>query len=181
MAAPRLSPDSPALDTRASMSRLPSWARLSASDIAWLAGQAVLFIVAFVLLPTADGGPGRLQVPWSRPVGTVVFGVGVVVGLIAMIRLGRQLVAQPTPIQDGRLVTSGLYGVVRHPIYTAVLLLITGSLLRTPSWSGLAVIAISWVFFDRKSAHEERLLARTYPDYAEYQRQVPSKLIPGIR
>lgn len=163
------------------MSRLPSWARLSASDVAWLAGQAVLFVLAFVVLPTADGGPGRLQIPWSRLIGTVVFGLGAAIGLVAMVRLGRQLVAQPTPIEDGRLVTSGLYRFVRHPIYTAVLLLITGALLRTPSLSGLVVIAVSWAFFDRKSAHEERLLVRTYPDYAAYQRQVPHKLIPGIR
>lgn len=100
--------------------------------------------------------------------------------MAAMVRLGRQLVPQPSPIADGELVTHGLYGIVRHPIYTAVLLLITGALLRTPSLTGGVVLVAAVVFFDRKAAYEERLLTATYPDYAAYREAVPHRLLPGV-
>lgn len=154
---------------------------LSRSDLAWLAGQGLLFLLAFIVVPSFDGGPGRIRLPGSRPVGTAIFGLGVVLGLASFRALGRQLVPQPTPINDGELVERGPYGVVRHPIYTAVLLLIVGGLARTPSATGAAVGLASAVFFDRKSAHEEGLLVASYPGYPDYARRVPWKLLPGVR
>lgn len=160
------------------MRSLRRWSR---SDVAWLTGQGVLFLLAFVVLPRRGGGPGAVQVRGARTIGTAVMVLGAVIGVVAMMRLGRNLVPQPTPVEDGTLVSTGLYGLVRHPIYTAVLLLIIGALLRTPSIAGLLVVIASVVFFDRKSAHEERLLAATYPGYEDYRRQVRFKLLPGVR
>lgn len=151
------------------------------ADVLWLAGQGVLFLLAFVVLPSTDGLFGRLAVPGERAVGSVVFGAGIVVGVAAMLRLGRQLVPQPTPVRGGSLIDTGMYGVVRHPIYLAVLLLIAGSVIRVLSIAGLALTAVSAVFFDRKSAYEESLLADAYPEYDAYRRRVRWKLLPGIR
>lgn len=151
------------------------------ADVPWLAGQGVLFVLAFVVLPSTDGLLGRIAVPGERVVGTAVFVVGVVIGIVAMVRLGRQLVPQPTPVRGGRLIDSGMYGVVRHPIYAAVLLLIAGSVVRVLSVAGLLLIVASVVFFDRKSAHEEALLAEAYPGYDAYRRRVRWKLLPGLR
>lgn len=151
------------------------------ADVLWLAGQGVLFLLAFIVLPSTDGLLGRLDVPGDRAVGWAVFAVGAVVGVVAMIGLGRQLVPQPTPVQGGRLVDTGLYGVVRHPIYTAVLLLIAGSVIRVLSVAGLVLVAAAAVFFDRKSTYEENLLSDTYPGYEDYRRRVRWKLLPGIR
>ncbi len=168
------------MSARRSTGRPPS-RRPSPTDLAWLAGQGVLFLLAFVVLPRADGGPGRVDVPGSRVVGTAVFGLGVLLALVSFGFLGRQLVPQPTPVPDGRLVDRGPYGLVRHPIYTAVLLLIVGGLSRTPSAAGALLTLASALFFDRKSAHEERLLTAAYPGYADYCRRVPWKLLPGVR
>ncbi|MEE8600417.1 methyltransferase family protein [Euzebya tangerina] len=155
--------------------------RLSRSDMAWLAGQVVLFLLAFVILPRLDGGPGRVALDAARPIGVAIMGLGVVVLVIAFATLGRQLVPQPTPIEGGELVDHGIYGLVRHPIYTGVLLLIVGGLVRTPSISGLLVIVASWAFFDAKSAHEERLLSDRYPTYQAYRQRTRYKVMPGIR
>lgn len=141
----------------------------------------MLFVLAFIVVPRTGGGFGRLDVPGTQPVGWATMAVGVVIGVVAMLRLGRQLVPQPSPVEGGTLVDTGLYAVVRHPIYTAVLLLISGSVIRVPSLAGLLVIAVSAVFFDRKSAYEERLLAATYPGYDAYRERVRWKLLPGVR
>lgn len=151
------------------------------ADVAFLAVQGVLFVLAFVVVPATGGGFGRIDVPGSRLIGWTVFGLGAVVGVLAAVRLGRQAVPQPSPVRDGQLIDTGPYAVVRHPIYTAVLLMIAGSVLRVPSLASLLVVAVSAVFFDRKITYEESLLADTYPAYKGYQRRVRWRLLPGVR
>ncbi|CAN5884605.1 isoprenylcysteine carboxylmethyltransferase family protein [soil metagenome] len=151
------------------------------ADVAWLAGQGVLFVLAFIVVPRTEGWFGRIDAPGMRPIGWAIFALGALIGIAAMVRLGRQLVPQPSPVRDGLLIDSGLYGVVRHPIYAAVLLLISGSVIRVLSVAGVLVIVASAVFFDRKSAYEERLLAAAYPGYDDYRHRVPWKLLPGVR
>jgi protein-S-isoprenylcysteine O-methyltransferase Ste14 len=150
------------------------------ADVLWLAGQGVLFVLAFIVVPSTGGWFGRFDVPGARPVGWAIFGLGAVIGLAAMLRLGRQLAPQPSPVRDGTLIESGPYAVMRHPIYLGVLLLISGSVIRVPSVAGLLVIVVSAVFFDRKSAYEETLLAVAYPGYEDYRERVRWKLLPGV-
>ncbi|HSJ43826.1 MAG TPA: methyltransferase [Euzebyales bacterium] len=156
-------------------------ASMRRADVLWLTGQGVLFVLAFIIVPRTDGWFGRFDLLGTDPVGWAIFGLGVVVGVVAVLQLGRQAVPQPSPVRDGTLIDTGLYAVVRHPIYTAVLLLIGGSVIRVLSVAGLLVIAVSAVFFDRKSAYEETLLAATYPGYADYRERVRWKLLPGVR
>lgn len=157
------------------------WAAMARADILWLAGQAALLLVAFVVAPATDGIAGRLMIPGTRPAGYVIAAIGAVVAIASVLRLGRQLVPQPTPVQGGRLIDAGLYRVVRHPIYLGVLLLIAGVLVRSLSLAGLMVLVAAYVFFDRKSAYEETLLTATYPEYERYRERVRWKLVPGVR
>lgn len=147
----------------------------------WLAGQAVLLVAAFVVVPATDGIVGRLMLAGTRPAGYVIAAIGAIIAVAAMLRLGRQLVPQPTPVAGGRLIESGLYGVVRHPIYLAVLLFVAGAVVRSLSLAGLTLLVVAFAFFDRKSAYEERLLTAKYPEYENYRTRVRWKLIPGLR
>lgn len=154
--------------------------RWTAADVAWVSGQVVLFVVAFVVVPSSDGGPGRFDVPGARAVGWTLMAAGLALGVAAAVVLGRNLVPQPTPVEGSTLVDRGPYGWVRHPIYTAVALAAIGSMARTPSVTGLAAAIALVVFLDRKAAHEERLLTAAHPDYPDYAARVRGRLVPGI-
>lgn len=151
------------------------------TDTAWVTAQVLLLAAIGIGLPLADGGPGRIDAPALRWLGAVFMVAGVALGLVAMRQLGHQLVVQPTPIRDGAVIERGLYGVVRHPIYLAVLMLMTGVALAWPSVMGLILVAALALLLDRKSAHEERLLETAHPDYEDYRRRVRWKLVPGVR
>lgn len=151
------------------------------TDAAWLSGQGLLFTLAFVVIPGTGGGFGRIAVPAARLIGSAIFLLGAVLGVLSAVRMGRQLAPQPSPVRHGSLIDTGPYAVVRHPIYTAVLLMIAGSVVRVLSLAGLLVTVVSAVFFDRKIAYEEALLADAYPQYPAYQRRVRWKLLPGVR
>ena len=90
-----------------------------------------------------------------------MFGTG---GVLA---LGRNLTPFPKPIEGGTLVTSGVYGIVRHPIYTGLILGTLGWGVFRSSLLGIALAVLLFVFFDLKSRREERWLAEAYPGYAD--------------
>lgn len=78
---------------------------------------------------------------------------------------------RPDPRPDGRLVTGGVYGRFRHPMYTSLALVAVSLVLLRPSWpmigAGIASVAVVvW-----KSRHEERLLAERYSEYAAYRKK----------
>jgi protein-S-isoprenylcysteine O-methyltransferase Ste14 len=76
-------------------------------------------------------------------------------------------------------VTSGVYGLVRHPIYTGLILGTLGWSLWNANLLGAGLALLLFVFFDLKSRREERWLMEAYPGYAEYKRHV-RKLIPLV-
>ena len=105
--------------------------------------------------------------------------IGGISGTLGILALGRNLSPFPKPIEGGALVTSGVYGIVRHPIYTGLILGTLGWGLLMSSVLGVILAGVLFLFFDRKSRREEVWLMETYPGYAEYRRRV-KKLIPGI-
>ena len=81
---------------------------------------------------------------------------------------------------DQRVISTGPYAVVRHPMYATALLMLLGIPISLGSWWGvLAVIAIVpaliWRLLD-----EERFLAGNLPGYVAYQSSVRYRLLPGI-
>ncbi|MDQ4075924.1 MAG: isoprenylcysteine carboxylmethyltransferase family protein [Chloroflexota bacterium] len=141
----------------------------------WVVGQ---FILGGLILVSP---PSRLLVQhgWLRGLGVLLIAIGGVIGLLSLANLGRNLTPFPKPIEDGELVKSGLYGVVRHPIYLSALLGAFGWVFWRRSLLGLLFSLLLFLFFDAKARHEERWLRDKYPAYAAYQERV-KKLIPWV-
>jgi protein-S-isoprenylcysteine O-methyltransferase Ste14 len=100
--------------------------------------------------------------------------------LAAVPRLGRGLTPFPVPSPAGQLTTTGPYGLVRHPMYGGILLVLVGSSILGGSWWATGAAAILGVLFSLKSRHEERFLRIVYADYSDYSRTVSKRLLPGI-
>jgi protein-S-isoprenylcysteine O-methyltransferase Ste14 len=82
--------------------------------------------------------------------------------------------------QGHRLVLQGPYRLVRHPIYTAHLLIALGSAITFGSWLGYVAVVSFFVGFRVKLAQEEELLLRSFPDkYPEYRARVKA-LVPWL-
>jgi protein-S-isoprenylcysteine O-methyltransferase Ste14 len=94
--------------------------------------------------------------------------------------LGRYWTAQNTVQKDHRVVTEGLYRVVRHPIYTAALLLYLGTALVffSPLISALTcAISAAYVY---KTYREDKYLCACLPGYTQYTRRVSFRLVPLV-
>ena len=144
-----------------------------------------LWVSAQVVLLVAIVWTGRLDLvtfsfDGQQVVGWALMGFALIIGVTAALSLGGNLTPYPKPVESGSMVEHGLYRVVRHPIYTAVIIGMIGIALRGGDWVSL-VLALGLVpFFYAKSTFEERHLTEHYPDYAAYQRRVPKRLVPGV-
>jgi protein-S-isoprenylcysteine O-methyltransferase Ste14 len=107
--------------------------------------------------------------------------VAALVALRAKADLGHNLTMSPTPVHDGELTQTGVYGVVRHPMYLSVELLLLAAALALGSWLTLLGAGGMFGFFMLKASHEEQLLTRRYPGYAAYAQRVCGRSVPRPR
>lgn len=82
--------------------------------------------------------------------------------------------------RDHRVISSGPYAYVRHPMYSGTILFFAGMPLLLGSWRGLIMAPLFVVLFGYRATIEERALAAGLPGYADYLAQVRYRLIPGI-
>ena len=148
----------------------------------WVVGQIILFI-GFMLLPdypvvALDSlSPIWKYTGWGL---TGLFGLIAALLLLAgILELGKNLTPLPHPKDDGTLVTSGVYGIVRHPIYSGVVFLAIAYSCWQWSLSHAIGTILLLLFFDVKARKEESWLSNKFSDYDRY-RSLVKKLIPWI-
>jgi len=79
-----------------------------------------------------------------------------------------------------RVVDTGPYAIVRHPMYASAVVYLVGMPLLLGSWLGLLVVPLMIAAMAPRAVMEERLLERELPGYAEYVRRVRYRLVPGL-
>lgn len=147
----------------------------------YVALQLFLFTLIFfvpLLIPSL--------LDWPSPLASTGFVVGVILiaagGLLAVagvLSLGRNLTAVPYPKEDAVLIENGAYRLVRHPIYSGIIIGATGWALFHNSLLTLLLSVALFILFDAKSRREEKWLCEKYEGYPAYQARV-RKLIPLI-
>jgi protein-S-isoprenylcysteine O-methyltransferase Ste14 len=138
-------------------------------------------IVLLVALAVLSGSPRSdwPTPPLVRALAALCTLGGLVVVVIASLQLGRSLTATPVPNDRGELRTTGLYGVVRHPIYSGLLLVVIGLAVRSASWITAVVAVVTIAFFHAKASWEERRLTDHYPGYAAYAART-GRFVPRV-
>jgi len=118
----------------------------------------------------------------------VLQGLGYVLLLIAtafMLRVVREnsFAAPVVKVQaerGHRVIDTGPYAVVRHPMYSGAVLYLAAIALLLGSWWGLATSPVFFVLFSVRAGLEERALADGLPGYADYLTRVRYRLVPGV-
>lgn len=126
-------------------------------------------MVTLIALPRVEISPGL------RTVANTLTLIGSALCVWCLWWLGRSFSIMA---QARRLVTSGPYRLVRHPLYACEAIILAGIILRNPSWSTLVIAAIGLSFQYRRILHEERVLSATFPEYASYAKRVPMLGVP---
>ncbi|HUN53492.1 MAG TPA: isoprenylcysteine carboxylmethyltransferase family protein [Candidatus Sulfotelmatobacter sp.] len=136
--------------------------------------------LAVLIVPGLDRRFGWSHVPaWLAVVGDAL----ILLGMALAYRVFRENAFGSATIEIGagqRVVSTGPYAIVRHPMYASAALYFIGMALGLGSWWGLvpallAVLGLVWRLFD-----EETFLAENLPGYPDYCARVRRHLIPGI-
>lgn len=141
---------------------------------------ASIGFVSLLVVPALDFRYGWSSVPVSGVViGDLLFVVGF--GFIGRVYRENTYTSATIEIAEGqRVIDTGPYAVVRHPMYASALLYLAGTPLALGSYWGFAGLAFMLPFLVWRLLDEERLLARELPGYTSYQARVRYRLIPGL-
>ncbi len=139
-----------------------------APRLAAIAGTFLMSALTF--FPRADLGLTQL-------IGaTLVVLIGTSLSAIVLFRLGRSFSLMA---EARRLVTTGPYAIVRHPLYLSEEIAIVGTLLQFLSPYTILVFVIHLGIQIQRMKNEEKVLQMAFPDYEQYQART-SRLIPGV-
>jgi protein-S-isoprenylcysteine O-methyltransferase Ste14 len=144
------------------------------------------FLVAFALLWYPQFGYGILGMrilPRTEAlfvVGAAMTAAGLGFAVWARVHLGKHWSGNVTLKEGHRLIRSGPYALVRHPIYTGLILAFAGTAVAVDEWRGVLAVAIVFAILVPKYRLEERWLTEEFgEEYARYKREVKA-LIPGV-
>lgn len=144
-------------------------------DLLFVSIQFLLFVL--YCFPVAVG---TFQIhPFFEYSGLLLAAIGALIIVFAVLQLNNNLTAFPTPKEDGTLIQTGIYKVVRHPIYTGIILGAIGLGCFTGSGWKVSVGIALWILFFVKSTYEEKLLSTQYADYEGY-RQRTGRFFPFL-
>jgi protein-S-isoprenylcysteine O-methyltransferase Ste14 len=145
-----------------------------------LIGGAVLCVAGMIVLSALDHRFGWSVVPTAISlVGAVLFAVAF--NGFTLVLAQNSHAAFTVRVEESQpLISTGLYGLVRHPMYTCNTLVMVGIPLALGSYWGLVFIIPIFLLFALRIRDEEKLLQEELGGYREYMQKVPSRVVPGI-
>lgn len=141
--------------------------------------SALMFAAGF-LLAGFDQRYGWSEMPvWVVAVAAVLMLCGY--GLYAEVMRENAYLSRTVEVQENqKVISTGLYGVVRHPMYAATLVLYLAMPIVLGSWVALVPFLAYPFIIARRIRNEEQVLERGLEGYTEYKQQVRYRLIPFI-
>lgn len=122
---------------------------------------------------------------WTQVPGWLVILASVLLlgsyGLYAEVMRENAWLSRSVEIQDGQqVVDTGLYGIVRHPMYAVTTVLFLSMPLVLGSWIAFCIFLIYPALLVKRIRHEEAMLEAELPGYREYQKKVKYRMIPFL-
>jgi len=133
--------------------------------------RAVIAVVVILLVRFGAFRGHRLNTdPWRAGIGLVLFALGLGFAIWARMHIGRNWGTPMTQKDEPELVKSGPYHLVRHPIYSGILVAGVGTAVAL-GWVWLTAVLLAGVYFLYSATVEERYLTEQFPDdYPVYKR-----------
>ena len=136
--------------------------------------------IALLVVPAFDHRFGWCAVPLAGVVaGDVLVAIGFyLIGLVY--RENTFTSATIEVVENQKVISTGPYAIVRHPMYASGSFYLLGTPLALGSYWGVVPIAVMMPFLIWRLLEEERFLSRNLPGYSEYQKRVRYRLVPFV-
>lgn len=149
------------------------------AQIGIVAASALMFVLSFV----AAGLDFRFE--WSNVPAWLVISAAVIqlasYGLYAEVMRENAYLSRTVEVQENqKVVDTGLYGIIRHPMYTATILLFLAMPLVLGSWIAFVIMLSYPAIIIFRIRNEEKVLEQGLAGYKEYKQKVKYRLIPFV-
>ncbi|MEO6998493.1 MAG: isoprenylcysteine carboxylmethyltransferase family protein [Terracoccus sp.] len=142
--------------------------------------RAVIVVIVIVLVRSGVFRDRGLNTDvWRGGLGLAFCALGLGFAIWARLHIGRNWGTPMTQKNDPELVTSGPYRLVRHPIYSGVLLALVGTALAL-SWVWLTAAVLAGIYFVYSATVEERYLTEQFPDAYPLYKRSTKMLVPFV-
>lgn len=121
----------------------------------------------------------RPLIPAVHYIGVTLILIGALLFTVIIISFGQMMTPNPVPRESAVLKTTGIYGIVRHPMYFTVLVLLLGVILYFQAFYSLLWLLIAFFFLVYKITKEETFLLKKFPEYQKY-RESTKRIIPYL-
>lgn len=140
-------------------------------------------ILIFAIMPAWHPGVDSALLATLRPWLLVLVLPAALAALLfagfGSLHIREYLTPLPYPVDHNQLVQTGVYAIVRHPLYASQLFAALAWTLYNLSLTHLLISIIGFVFFDYKANKEETWLSERHPDYHDYAQRV-RKFVPWL-
>lgn len=150
-----------------------------AKQKAFIAGWYLSLVSVFVV-SALDHRFGWSHVPTVISLAGDVL-VALALGVVMLVVIQNRYAAAVVRVEEGqKVVSTGLYGLVRHPMYTGNVILVVGIALALGSFWALLVVVPAVFVLGLRIRDEEKLLQDELDGYREYTQEVRHRLVPGV-
>lgn len=144
-----------------------------------VAASGLMFLGSFVLAGL------DFRFGWSDMPKLVVAVAAVVLlasyGMYAEVMRENAYLSRTVEVQENqKVIDTGLYGIIRHPMYTATILLFLAMPLVLGSWISFVIMLFYPIAIVTRIGNEEKVLEKGLAGYTEYKKRVKYRLLPGI-
>jgi len=141
---------------------------------------AALGCTALLVFSAFDHRFAWSLVPWYVSLaGDALVVLGLLLNL-PVLKENRYAASTIQTFADQKVISSGLYAIVRHPMYVVNLVMMIGVPLALGSWWGLAIVVLALPVLIWRILDEEKLLRGNLPGYIAYTRKVRYRLVPYL-
>jgi protein-S-isoprenylcysteine O-methyltransferase Ste14 len=144
-----------------------------------IAGTFIAF-AAILVVPALDHRFGWSHVPaWLSVLGIVMVAAGL--GLTMLVVFQNRYASANITVAEGQpLVSTGLYGIVRHPMYFGNVILMIGISLGLGSYWALLLVLVGVLLMAVRILDEEKMLTEQLAGYRQYTQKVRYRLVPAV-
>lgn len=140
------------------------------------------FALAFIVISSSvieNSLTERPPIAALKIISIVFLALGIVIVLVALFTFRQRVTPNPIPLDTARLRTKGIYGLIRHPMYSSVIFFLIGFSLFEKAYFSFLLNIGAIIFLTTKIKFEEKQLIEKFPEYKIYQSKT-KKLIPFI-
>ena len=150
--------------------------KVAGKDVFYVALQILLF---FTFLLNVELFSFEINV-FIEIISVAIGIIGLALIIIAFFQLNKNLSPFPTPVESARLLTNGVFKLMRHPIYTGILLIFFSIAVFQGSAYRILISALLLILFYFKTLYEEKKLAEKFPEYEAYKKNT-GRFLPKIK